>query len=75
MLTPAGNVLTTFTPESDPGLGIRNVAWHPNGMFLAVGGWDDRVCFASPYNVDSALMIYSIDLYTGKPELVSCSNP
>ncbi|EKM83583.1 hypothetical protein AGABI1DRAFT_66345, partial [Agaricus bisporus var. burnettii JB137-S8] len=43
VLTPAGNVLTTFTPESDPGLGIRNVAWHPNGMFLAVGGWDDRI--------------------------------
>ncbi|KAF9455040.1 YVTN repeat-like/Quino protein amine dehydrogenase [Macrolepiota fuliginosa MF-IS2] len=43
VLTLAGNLLATFSPEPDPGFGIRNVAWHPNGMFLAVGGWDDRI--------------------------------
>ncbi|KXN83915.1 WD repeat-containing protein WRAP73 [Leucoagaricus sp. SymC.cos] len=43
VLTLAGNTLATFTPEPDPIFGIRNVAWHPNGMFLAVGGWDDQI--------------------------------
>ncbi|KAG6818038.1 hypothetical protein H0H87_009193 [Tephrocybe sp. NHM501043] len=37
-----GNTVATFSPERDPGLGIRCVAWHPSGMFLAVGGWDDK---------------------------------
>jgi WD40 repeat protein len=39
----AGNLVTSFTPDPDPGFGIRSVAWHPNGLFLAVGGWDDKV--------------------------------
>ncbi|KAF5355775.1 hypothetical protein D9756_004069 [Leucocoprinus leucothites] len=43
VLTMAGNLLATFTPEPDPILGVRNVAWHPNGMFLAAAGWDDRI--------------------------------
>ncbi|CAE6425362.1 unnamed protein product [Rhizoctonia solani] len=43
ILNLAGTVLRTFTPDPDPGLGIRSVAWHPSGAFLAVGGWDDKV--------------------------------
>jgi len=39
----AGDPQTTYTPSVDPGFGIRNVSWHPSGMFLAVGGWDDKV--------------------------------
>ncbi|KAJ7706304.1 WD repeat-containing protein 8 [Mycena rosella] len=38
-----GDVLGTFCPDPDPGFGIRRVAWHPSGMFLAVGGWDDKI--------------------------------
>lgn len=38
-----GDLLGSFTPDHDPGFGIRGVAWHPTGMFLAVGGWDDKV--------------------------------
>ena len=33
-----------FAPEKDPGFGVRAVAWHPAGLFLAVLGWDDKVC-------------------------------
>ncbi|PPQ81698.1 hypothetical protein CVT26_007771 [Gymnopilus dilepis] len=43
VLSLAGDLQTTFSPLPDPGFGIRTVAWHPNGMFLAVGGWDDKV--------------------------------
>ncbi|CAE6521334.1 unnamed protein product [Rhizoctonia solani] len=43
ILNLAGTVLRTFTPDPDPGLGIRSAAWHPSGAFLAVGGWDDKV--------------------------------
>ncbi|QRV91033.1 WD40 domain-containing protein [Ceratobasidium sp. AG-Ba] len=44
----AGTVLKTFTPDPDPGLGIRSVAWHPSGGFLAVGGWDDKRVWKEP---------------------------
>ncbi|KAJ3734718.1 WD repeat-containing protein 8 [Lentinula guzmanii] len=43
ILTLAGNRLASFSPEPEPVLGIREVAWHPTGMFLAVAGWDDKV--------------------------------
>ncbi|TFK77216.1 WD repeat-containing protein 8 [Pluteus cervinus] len=43
ILTLSGDILQCFTPDHDPGLGIRNVAWHPSGTFLAVAGWDDKV--------------------------------
>jgi hypothetical protein len=43
ILNLAGTVLRTFVPDPDPGLGIRSVAWHPSGAFLAIGGWDDKV--------------------------------
>ncbi|KAI0653693.1 YVTN repeat-like/Quino protein amine dehydrogenase [Cubamyces menziesii] len=43
IVTLAGNILGTFTPDPDPGFGIRMVSWHPSGMFLAVAGSDDKV--------------------------------
>ncbi|KAF8320268.1 WD repeat-containing protein 8 [Clavulina sp. PMI_390] len=42
MINLSGQVLGTFTPEPDPGQGIRCVAWHPSGRLVAVGGWDDK---------------------------------
>ncbi|KAI0776895.1 WD repeat-containing protein 8 [Trametes elegans] len=39
----AGSVLGSFSPDPDPGFGIRVVSWHPSGMFLALAGSDDRV--------------------------------
>ncbi|KAG6851214.1 hypothetical protein H0H93_015224 [Arthromyces matolae] len=39
----AGSTIATFSPDRDPGLGIRCVAWHPSGSFLSIGGWDDKV--------------------------------
>ena len=39
----AGQQVATFEPEEITTLGIRTVAWHPSGLFVAVGGWDDRV--------------------------------
>ena len=44
IVTLAGNVVGTFSPEPDPGFGIRTVSWHPSGLFLAVAGTDDKVC-------------------------------
>ncbi|KAF9480086.1 WD repeat-containing protein 8 [Pholiota conissans] len=43
VVTLAGDTLTSFSPSSDPGLGIRTVGWHPSGIFLAIGGWDDKI--------------------------------
>ncbi|EMD35848.1 hypothetical protein CERSUDRAFT_124462 [Gelatoporia subvermispora B] len=43
IMTLSGTHLSTFAPEPDPGFGIRTVAWHPNGMYLAVGGCDDKI--------------------------------
>ncbi|KAJ3548329.1 hypothetical protein NMY22_g1298 [Coprinellus aureogranulatus] len=43
ILSLSGDLLATFTPEPDPGFGVRNVVWHPNGLFLLVAGWDDKV--------------------------------
>ncbi|KAI6047767.1 WD repeat-containing protein 8 [Pisolithus marmoratus] len=43
IISLAGDVQGTFTPTPDPGFGIRHVAWHPTGMFIAVGGWDDKI--------------------------------
>ncbi|TFK30772.1 YVTN repeat-like/Quino protein amine dehydrogenase, partial [Coprinopsis marcescibilis] len=43
VMSLAGQSVTTFTADEDPGFGIRNVAWHPNGLFLLVGGWDDKI--------------------------------
>ncbi|EIW86833.1 WD repeat-containing protein 8 [Coniophora puteana RWD-64-598 SS2] len=38
-----GDVQGSFAPEPDPGFGVRHVAWHPSGMFLAVSGWDNKI--------------------------------
>ncbi|KAG6832303.1 hypothetical protein H0H92_003536 [Tricholoma furcatifolium] len=43
VLNLAGSIVTTFSPDRDPGLGIRCVGWHPSGSYLALGGWDDKV--------------------------------
>ncbi|KAJ6509416.1 WD repeat-containing protein 8 [Mycena vitilis] len=43
ILSLVGDTLGTFSPDPDPGCGIRRVAWHPSGMFLAIGGWDDKI--------------------------------
>lgn len=43
ILTLAGEILASFSPESDPGFGIRTVSWHPSGLFLVVGGYDDKI--------------------------------
>ncbi|KAH9968845.1 quinon protein alcohol dehydrogenase-like superfamily [Russula dissimulans] len=43
ILSLAGDVLGSFRPDPDPGFGIRNVVWHPSGMFLAVSGWDNKI--------------------------------
>ncbi|KAJ6574989.1 YVTN repeat-like/Quino protein amine dehydrogenase [Mycena capillaripes] len=43
ILSLVGDILGTFSPDPDPGFGIRRVAWHPSGMFLAIGGWDDKI--------------------------------
>ncbi|KZT30673.1 WD repeat-containing protein 8 [Neolentinus lepideus HHB14362 ss-1] len=43
ILTLAGDLVASFAPDPDPGLGIRSVAWHPSGMFLAFGGWDEKI--------------------------------
>ncbi|KAG7099110.1 hypothetical protein E1B28_000983 [Marasmius oreades] len=43
IITLAGKVLASFTPDPEPALGVRHVAWHPSGAFLAVSGWDDRI--------------------------------
>ena len=41
--TLAGSLQGSFSPTEDPGFGIRCVAWHPTGAYLAVGGWEDKV--------------------------------
>ncbi|KAI0053377.1 YVTN repeat-like/Quino protein amine dehydrogenase [Auriscalpium vulgare] len=43
ILSLTGELQGSFSPSPDPGFGIRNVAWHPSGMFLAVSGWDDKI--------------------------------
>ncbi|KAJ7092601.1 hypothetical protein C8R44DRAFT_816099 [Mycena epipterygia] len=43
ILSLVGDILGSFCPDPDPGFGIRRVAWHPSGLFLAVGGWDDKI--------------------------------
>jgi len=43
ILTLTGNLLGSFSPEPDPGFGIRSVTWHPSGSFLAVAGYDNKI--------------------------------
>jgi WD40 repeat protein len=55
-------VQRTFSPEPDPGFGIRNAAWHPTGMFIAVGGCDDKVyASASSGAVAQSFQIHILD--------------
>ena len=55
VLSLTGDLLATFTPDPDPGFGVRNVAWHPNGLFLLVAGWDDKVRVAWPPRVATSV--------------------
>ncbi|KIK46409.1 hypothetical protein CY34DRAFT_411345 [Suillus luteus UH-Slu-Lm8-n1] len=48
ILSLAGDVQGTFSPKPNPGFGVRNAAWHPTGMFLAVAGWDDKLSSKIP---------------------------
>lgn len=43
ILTLTGDVLATFSPDPDPGFGVRNAQWHPSGNFLSVNGWDNKI--------------------------------
>jgi hypothetical protein len=43
----SGDIQGSFAPVPDPGFGIRMVAWHPFGHYLAIGGWDDKVASLS----------------------------
>ncbi|KAI0094960.1 WD repeat-containing protein 8 [Irpex rosettiformis] len=43
IISLSGDVLGSFSPETDRGFGVRNVAWHPSGAYLAVSGWDDKI--------------------------------
>jgi len=43
IVTLAGERLGTFSPDPDPAFGVRHATWHPNGAYLAVGGWSDKI--------------------------------
>ncbi|KAG8964538.1 hypothetical protein FRC03_001704 [Tulasnella sp. 419] len=43
ILSIVGQLQSTFTPDPDPGLGIRCVSWHPTSLFIAVAGFDDKI--------------------------------
>lgn len=64
MLSLAGEIQGSFCPDPDSGFGIRRVVWHPSGMFLAIGGWDDKVSDSCslPKITDSCLQIHILDL-------------
>ncbi|KAF8585584.1 YVTN repeat-like/Quino protein amine dehydrogenase [Ramaria rubella] len=64
IMTLAGCLLTTFTPERDPALGIRTVAWHPSGSFIAVGGHDDKIHILSAL---SWTCVKTLELHTRIP--------
>ena len=65
VLTLAGDLLVTFTPDPDPIFGVRSVAWHPNGMFLIAASWDDRVCVPTKYIKFSSIE-FAVDVYSRK---------
>ncbi len=70
--------LATFTPDPDPGLGIRCVSWHPSGMFIAVGGYDDKVRMvptAQLFNRLSKLRRYTFWIRTAGRLSVSSNYP
>ena len=43
IISLAGDLQGSFMPDPDPGFGIRTAVWHPSGLFLAIGGWDDKI--------------------------------
>lgn len=42
-----GQHLATYVPPDNPLLGIRQVAWHPTGTYLVLGGWDSKLYILS----------------------------
>lgn len=72
VLSLTGNTISSFVPDPEPAFGIRNVAWHPSGMFLAVGGWDDKVKLTH-LSYPSHLIVV-IGAYSGLPDLASCDH-
>lgn len=42
---PDGTMEAAFSVD-DGGLGIKNLCWSPDSQFLAVGGYDHKVCFS-----------------------------
>lgn len=63
-MTLAGVTLASFSPEPEPVLGIRQVAWHPSGHFLAVAGWDDKVGHLQIISLSQAGIDGSIGTYS-----------
>ncbi|KAM6494366.1 WD repeat-containing protein 8 [Amanita muscaria] len=56
-LALTGERLGTFSPEPDPGFGVRHVAWHPNGGYLAVGGWTDKIYILESLSWSPAIVL------------------
>lgn len=71
VLTLAGDLIARFTPEPDPGFGVRNVTWHPNGLFLLVAGWDDKVGLLRMLPLGKVLII-ELGSHPGQSQLVPC---
>lgn len=71
VLSLTGDLLATFSPDPDPGFGVRNVAWHPNGLFLLVSGWDDKVRLPCPrvslLVADRRSQVHILDSLTWSP--------
>jgi hypothetical protein len=74
ILSLTGDVLGSFKPDPDPGFGIRNVVWHPSGMFLAVSGWDNKVLRTSTIRSRSHVLNGVTDSHTGTVDMVVCGH-
>lgn len=64
ILNLTGDVLSSFTPDPDPGQGIRCASWHPSGSMIAVGGWDDKVGIQQRLHPCGPWLIDIIGLHT-----------
>lgn len=73
ILSLAGDLQGTFSPSPDPGFGVRSVAWHPSGMFLAVSGWDDRV--GDTHHLINTCCLSHSGTYTRQSDMVCHVHP
>lgn len=51
--TPTGRMLHRHVLEKQDGplgLGLKRVAWHPSGRFIALGGFDDKIRILADVN-------------------------